>query len=130
MCPGSADNEQIRAMKLEFTTDKDRPSSATHRRSRPLRQFISPMWARDSTGFREPRLKHQHAPEGLGGIFLAGDVRPPAPLDEVCIEKALTRHALGVEQILRPAAKRTLQPFADRDGEPGFWTVEQLLRCI
>src|SRR5436853_677802 len=74
----------------------------------------------------KPSLKHQHVPQVILPVALAGQMFPPFLLDGRWIEEALSQKAGWIEQALRPLLQRTAQPGIDGYAEAHFRPLDQL----
>lgn len=61
----------------------------------------------------QPRLKHQHIPQGIRPIAPTGKVLSPAGADWRGVEKAFALEPILGQQILRPFLERSAQPVLD-----------------
>src|SRR5689334_17434059 len=89
---------------------------------------MSHIWARGAALITHPGFECQHGPKRRGGILPAGKMIAPARADEIRVQPPGRSHGTLVEQVLGPAAKRSLDPFTDRNAEAGFRAVEQFPR--
>src|SRR5215203_3886553 len=80
--------------------------------------------------FASPRLEHENRPQGRRRVAPAAEVLLPPRPDETWVEPARRLHRRGLKQLLRPIAKRALDPFTNGYSKAGLGPFEHLARSF
>ncbi len=73
----------------------------------------------------QPRLEHEHVPQGVLPVVAAREVLGPQPAHDTRGQVAVGPEPARVEEVLGPRPQRAAQPVAEGDAEPGLGPLHQ-----